>query len=540
MRKSLALFLVLMLIGTLCTGIGVVAAADGEPTPLTFVAPQKVSITDWNDNGLTRWIEEQANVEITFETIPSSSQAEQVALMLVSGDLPDAFWGCDTGIPSSMLVQYGVDDESFIQLDELIPDCPNIVAAFDEMNVWGQIRQMDGHIYHIPQINVCQHCRTSSKMWYNGVWAENLGIEAPTTIDEFYNMLVAFKNDDPNGNGENDEIPFAGATVEGWRSEPTSFLLNAYTYFDYDNRGFRVTDGAIDNAVTDEAFREGIIFLNKLASEELLYLPSFSMTTDDLKKLTEAENGTLVGAIQGGFCGVFANLGSDNANQYRCLYPLTGPDGYVGCVSYPYFASSSGTFVITSNCADPAAAMRVVNATYSFEGSLDCSMNLKGEYWDYATEGLIGFNGEPALWTALKPYDASIPTSNGYDQSGPYYFSEQIRSGQSTDTSVDLWSADGNEYMLYKVTAEGYDPVRDDSRAYPPLSLSVDESETVTTLRVEWDKFFQQAIYELISGARNPNDDNEWNNFLAECESCGLNEILEIYTTAYQRQYTAE
>lgn len=513
------------------------AAEGAPPTKLNFIAPQKVSVSDWNNNKLTKWVNERANVELSFETIPNSGQAEQVALILASGELPDAFWGCDAGITRSILVQYGVDDETFIALDEYINDCPNIKRALDEMNVWGEIRQMDGHIYHIPQINVCQHCRVSSKMWYNGVWAEKLGLSAPETIEEFYDMLVAFKTRDPNGNGKADELPFVGATGAGrWRNDPVTFLMNAYTYFTYDDFGFRITDGKVDNAITDPELREGLRFLNKLAKEELLYLPSFSMTPDDVKKLTEAEEGTIVGVSTGGFCGMFANLGSENSNQYRVVYPLTGPKGYVGCASYPFFASSSGSFVITNKCKDPAAAMRVVDAMYSFEGSLNCSMNLVGEYWDYPADGAIGFDGKPALWTALRPFDASIPTAAGYDQTGPYYFSEAIRSGQSTDTSVDLWTAEGNEYMLYVVTQE-YDKVRDDSRAWPPLSLSVDENENVTMLRVEWEKFFQQSIYSFIAGDLDINDNNVWDEFLTQCENTGLNELIEIYDAAYQRQY---
>ncbi|NLG24303.1 MAG: extracellular solute-binding protein, partial [Clostridiales bacterium] len=461
---------------------------------------------------------------------------EQVALVLASGDLPDAFWGCGGGISQSILVQYGVDDGTFVALDELIQGAPNIVAAFNDANAWGSITQTDGHIYHIPQINVCQHCRVSAKMWYNGVWAEKLGIAMPTTTDEFYDMLVAFKTQDPNGNGEADEIPLAGST-DGWHANVVEFLMNAFTYMDNDNRGFRITDGAADNSALDPAFRDGIAYLRKLADEGLLYLPSFSQTNDALKKLTEAEGGTLVGAVPAGFPGAISNLGSDNCAQYRSVYPLKGPDGVVGCTSLPYFADRSGTFVITDQCANPEAAMRVVNAAYTGEGRQRNHDGAEGIGWRWATEGEIGFNGKPAIWTSIRAYDGSIPQNSGFDQCGPLYCSADWRAGQTTDTTIDLWSKDGNEYMLYVVTEQGYDPVRDDSRAWPPLSLTVDENDTVAILRTEWDKFIQQSIYSFVSGEKDVADDAVWDAFLAEANACGIQEMLEIYTTAYERQY---
>lgn len=41
----------------------------------------------------------------------------------------------------------------------------------------------------------------------NKSWLEKLGLEVPKTWDDLTKVLTAFKNDDPNGNGEADEIP---------------------------------------------------------------------------------------------------------------------------------------------------------------------------------------------------------------------------------------------------------------------------------------------------------------------------------------------
>lgn len=67
---------------------------------------------------------------------------------------------------------------------------------------------------------------------YRKDWADNLGLSAPTTTDEFYEMLKQFTENDPNGTGENDTIGLAdrgdlnsGAfkTVASWFGTPNNW-----------------------------------------------------------------------------------------------------------------------------------------------------------------------------------------------------------------------------------------------------------------------------------------------------------------------------
>ena len=55
----------------------------------------------------------------------------------------------------------------------------------------------------------CYHCSMSQKLWIYQPWLDALGLEMPTTTDEFEQVLLAFKEQDPNGNGQADEIPLS-------------------------------------------------------------------------------------------------------------------------------------------------------------------------------------------------------------------------------------------------------------------------------------------------------------------------------------------
>ena len=72
---------------------------------------------------------------------------------------------------------------------------------------------MEGHIYTLPGINTDIADRVSTNLIVNKVWLDVLGMNEPNTIDEFYDMLVAFKTMDPNQNGIADEIPLCVSEV---------------------------------------------------------------------------------------------------------------------------------------------------------------------------------------------------------------------------------------------------------------------------------------------------------------------------------------
>ena len=74
----------------------------------------------------------------------------------------------------------------------------------------------NGNIYSIGYAakDPCQY--QPDEMYVYRPWLDKLGLDIPETTEEFYQMLKAFKEQDPNGNGVADEIPFS-ATPGGAR-----------------------------------------------------------------------------------------------------------------------------------------------------------------------------------------------------------------------------------------------------------------------------------------------------------------------------------
>lgn len=113
-KKVISMLLVTsMLMGSLI-GCGNKEADDansGETVKLTVGIPQNVSITDYDDNSLTKYIEESLNMDLKFQYFSSNSgeYSKQLALMCSSNEtLPDVLWGF-TSLGRGNMNQYGED-----------------------------------------------------------------------------------------------------------------------------------------------------------------------------------------------------------------------------------------------------------------------------------------------------------------------------------------------------------------------------------------------------------------------------------------------
>ena len=185
-----------------------------EVVEYTICAPDTTYVCDLNENTLTPWIQEKTNVKINFEEIPDTEWDTKVNLLIASDELPDAFiYG---SFSAAELADYG-SQGVFLALNDIIEEHGHYVKqVFDQQEALpGAYTALDGNIYTLPDINECYHCFYSMRAWINQQWLTNLGLEYPNTVDEFVNVLRAFKEQAANGNGDpNDEIPFSGNATQ--------------------------------------------------------------------------------------------------------------------------------------------------------------------------------------------------------------------------------------------------------------------------------------------------------------------------------------
>ena len=161
--------------------------------------------------------EEMTGVTINWTTVQRGTRNEEVYKALTNKSDLDLIMRCK--IDSDKTTQYG-DNGLIIDLakDDLLKNnAPNCWAYLQSHpDALASVMNPDGTIYTLPQVNSGAELRVARKLFINKKWLENVNMEVPTTTEELYQLLKAFKEQDANGNGDpNDEIPLCS---QDWTS----------------------------------------------------------------------------------------------------------------------------------------------------------------------------------------------------------------------------------------------------------------------------------------------------------------------------------
>ena len=502
-----------------------------EPVTLSVFAPQSATITDFNTNEFTQYLEQMTGIDLEFEVAPSDSATEKVNLIMTGGDVPDVFLvGNSNTVPDEN--RFGIEEGSLIDLTDLIETQMPVFKKFlDETpGLREQITATDGKIYSLPRFNEAYHGTYSHKMWVNTKLLEEMGEEVPATTEDFYRICKAYKEQHPNG------IPVLGGTY--WNGNPVSYFTNAFTYYpgNQSPHGMVVADGTVSTMANIEEYREGLRYMRKLYEDGLLYEGSFTLDDQQAKALIASE-GEPVLFVMGGASIIFIDRTANPElySHYYPLEPLKGPEGvqyatYVPTEVYPAAA-------ITSACEHPEAAARMIDYLYSLEGTLTATYGEKGEgSWGDAKEGQVGLDGSPALYEKYRPYSTE-PQNAVWTDAGLDFWPSAFRFGEATDPDVDIFSPEGQEKMLYNATKELYEPHKPtDVETLPTaLKLTIDESQEIQTMSVEVKNYYQESAVQFITGAMDL--DKDWDTYVKGLEDMGMGRLLEVYQTAYDRIY---
>lgn len=223
---------------------------------------------------LDKW-QEETNTRINFEWAQSDSFDTQLAAKVASQQLPDVI------IVQSGNAQELIEEGAIIPITEYLEkDCPNFMSMFSDDDMI-YVRNQDGEIYGLGFV---MDNRAALSTAIRTDWLENLGLDQPTTWDEWVNVWKAFKEQDANGNGDTtDEIPLAISYANFFELE-SIFGINS-------NGKFSIEDGKYIYDPENpkyEAFLDG---MRELYADGILYKEY--ITCDDSQLSTIGANNTL-------------------------------------------------------------------------------------------------------------------------------------------------------------------------------------------------------------------------------------------------------
>ena len=140
-------------------------------------------------------------------------------------------------------------------LDRIFAEKPE--ALSDMLNPQGQMQALAR--FHFLESNYLEQ-----NYMINRRWLDALGLNAPTTTGELRDVLIAFRDGDPNGNGKADEIPFAFVTNDGFAQH----LRSMYGIWGMPTKnGIAIRDGQAYFAPITQGYRDMITYLADLYSE---------------------------------------------------------------------------------------------------------------------------------------------------------------------------------------------------------------------------------------------------------------------------------
>lgn len=491
------------------------------------------------DNEFTKLLEKKFEIDFDWQTTTydGSVAGEKRQVSLASGDYPDAYFLVPwvDAFSRSEILKYG-QQGVLLPLEDLIDEyAPNLKERFDEKPEWEEsVTAPDGHIYAITQWTECYHCSYPSKLWMNTTWLDALGLEQPTTTEELREVLRAFKNDDPNGNGVADEVALSGSA-----SEPViNYFMNAFAYAPYGSPSSpppMVLDGdKVAISATSDGWRAGLQYIASLADEGLIDSAAFTQNGEALRALGDNADAEILGsaAVLHPYEIVTADSPDGRDTHYDAVPPVKGPDG-TQFATFRSPVSPLGMFALTNKSTEEERiqAIKVIDYLVTDEGDMLGAMGPEGEAWVPAVEGDVAL--DPELEPSFKPLTYDETSNAAWRSMGQYWDSLEYRNSQVVPE--DVYSPDGYERRLLNATRE-YEPFApDESVVFPSEKLwpDPDTSAEVAELQTNIATYITQAQAEFVTGQRDVNDDAIWQSYIDDLNGLGLERYLELQQNLY-------
>ena len=521
---------------------------DGEPTKVTIALQSHQTVTDYDDNTLTKYIEEQLNCDIEFVMLPADAKEAKtkISLLLAEGkDIPDIFVG---GVDNTSAQQWGAEGY-FLDVAKYVDDpkaMPHLNAALDmdtNRDTYNQsVRNVDGTIYGFATIakpstaNEIQYC-----WWINQKWLDTLGLKAPTTLDELKTVLIAFRDGDPNKNGIKDEMPLYGTLNSGNGRNTLDAIINCFVYFAGNrdaNKGLGVNDGKVNAVFTTDEYKAALKFMNELYKEKLIPDNIFTDTQEQWKANCKLDPNVV---------GILTVTGGEtdlNTNEMTYIPLLSGPTG----ISYtPHMPSTwKIKMAISADTDTPELCIAIADLFYSKEGTLITRYGTEGVHWTRDTKQMIEYGADPQyIEAAMDTYIMAKLTDLWQENHNGNWRGVGVQCITTDMQMLEYFGVDSQETKESNIKISGqtqylYNDWREDNmrghrpdEILPELKYTSDELKNISDIIVNVDAHVWQSLAEFIKGTRDI--DKDWNKYLSELENMGLKQWLTTAQTAYDR-----
>jgi len=509
---------------------------SGEKVKLTYftvLPPGHAAVHQTiNDMPSMQAIQEATNIELEMICVPTANYDERKNLLFASADLPDLVYSNNASYDALM---YGVNDNLLIPLDDLIKKhAPNFVEWVTfEPAIREQSLSTDGKQYFMPYTDTTLANIVQVGYYVREAWLEELSLEAPNTLEDFYNVLKKFKEADLAG-GEN-TLPLSAQSPVNIVNP----ILGALGV----SPGIYQVNGKIKYGPMESEYREALIYVNQLYKEGLI-------ASDYLSHDANIYNANLVENI--GITFAWTNSGlrtplqasgqtiTQVCNEWRPIGGMKGPDGKHYWFSTPMgkVTNNLGVFVTSAN-KYPAEAMHFLDYTYSQEGAYTLVAGPKGQCWDFDENG--GFYVTDHVLknpNNLQPDEVLL-------QAGGMVWAFHIGiCGLSRVNPSNRWPYpyDDINYArnlygpepdsLYSRNLRNWFDVTAERQLPPTITYTSEEQEKINLLYQDISVLVEENLHKVIMGLE---PITKWDQVISQLKQMNVDEYISLHQDALDR-----
>ncbi|OMF22691.1 ABC transporter substrate-binding protein [Paenibacillus sp. FSL H8-0548] len=447
-------------------------------------------------------IVKRAGIEVNWELIPPQNYADAVSPRLAAGiDLPDIVYMPD----QDQLMKY-IKSGLVIPINELYEKyAVNLKSIYEKSpDIKASLTTPDGKMYYVPQQVLTKNYMPLFMV--NMRWLDALGLKEPTTLDEFTEMLRKFKNDDPNQNGEQDEVPFT--------SDPKFIPMAFGPVFgmDLSNQFYTDDSNKVHFGYYEPVYKDYLTYLNGLYKEGLLSMDFASTTGDQVTARFSQNTAGATFNFSWYTSMVYSPLFADydpSTPIIKGILPLKGPGGdqfYVGRTPV------SGIFGISKNSKNPDAAFKFLDMAVSDEAKDNYTWGLEGITYE-VVDGKKQFTEQGK--------------NNDFIQKlgiGPVNL-PNMQSTDSTDVLVAPWHAEMDKKIEPFIKAP-----------FPFVYALPEEASIENQYMADITTYVDEMNLKFITGKENL---DKFDAYLSSLKGMGIEEVLEGKQAQYDRYIAA-
>ena len=480
--------------------------------------------SDPNNRTIFKRLQEKTNVEIEWKAIQGDQWGEKITLAMAdTNTLTDFIFSA--GFGDNDLLRYA-DQGVIIPLEDYIDAyMPNLKAVFDK---YPEYRKMstdtNGHIWALPWIEQLGSEKTAIQAvgdmsFINKKWLDFLGLDIPTTVDEFEQVLIAFRDHaselQKEFNIDGSIIPMSCIVNDG--NQDPAILINGFGegYGDCDQgRHIAVTDDKkVICTATQEGFKDGIAWLHKLYEEGLIDPEAFTQ-----------EWSTYVSKGKSGRYGVCFSW--DNANiidDFNGWVPLPALTADVRNITPENGSFTSGydrgRCVVTAVAKNPALVCAWLDQMYDPFQSPQNNWGTYGEDDDFDIFVLgKNENGDDMLQHAPLGDASPVEVREAESVNGPLAILDEYY-------GVYVTCPNDAQYRLDWIK-DYYTPDMNTKYVYPNVFMSQEDTEELSNLQTDITKTINAKRSDWIM---NGFTDADWDEYIKSLDSYGLEDMLAIF-----------